>query len=231
MKKARRFLPTHRLPILVSLIVALATVGLTAFAASAGADFNIEAGTLLLKNGTTTGVPPSGSWVELLNKDPGGLPFNNEASTAADHFLTLINGNASGAGLTFGEAQPTGGIFGPLTDFGGPEDAFLFSALTLPGSKPLLKFSGIDTETIPRALLGGNLLGLDILYTGNHYNVQTEFNTIKDTFRALRGLIVGNLLSPTKPATILLSWAQGLLEEGFSLYNALFQWIGTYDLP
>jgi hypothetical protein len=222
----KRFLRTHRLSILAALIVALAA--LTAFAATAGADFNIEAGALKLTNGSTTGSPPSsGSWVELLNKDPGGLPFFNPASTAENKNLTLINGSGA-EGLLFGTSQSSG-IFGPLTYFGEETNTDLFSALTLPSAKPLLTFSGTDTQTAARALLGGNLLGLDILYAGSHYNVQTAFTTIKDTLFPLRGLIVGNALATGKnAAVILLKWATGLLEPGFSLYNALFNWVGTY---
>jgi hypothetical protein len=226
--KRKRFLRTHRLSILAALIVALAAVGLTAFVASAGADFHIAVGRLELTNGSTDGTPPlSGSWVELLNKDPGGAPFFNPASTAENKNLTLINGKGA-EGLLFGKAQPNGGIFGPLTYFGEETPTDLFSAVTLPGAAPLLIFSGTDTETGNRELLGGNLLGLDIEYAGSLYNVQTEFNTIKDTVLPLRGLIHGNALSPTKRATILLHWATGLLEPGFSLYIALFDLVGTY---
>jgi hypothetical protein len=227
--KRKRFLPTQRLSILAALVVALAAVGLTAFVASAGADFTLSTGALQLQNGSTTGTPPSsGSWVELLNKTPGGAPFLNPASTAANDLYTLINGSGA-VGLLLGKAQPNGGIFGPLTYFGQQIVTDLFSALTLPGSAPTLTFSGSETAKGARALLAGNLLGLDIQYNGGLYNVQTEFNTIKDTFLPLRGLIVGNALATGKSApTILLHWATGLLEEGFNAYNALFHWVGTY---
>jgi len=226
--KLRRFLRTPRLSILAALTVAIAAVGLTAFVASAGADFTIETGSLKLTNGGP-GTPPSGSWVELTSKDAGGEPFNNPASGASNHFLTLILGSGAGDGLKFGTAQPNGGIFGPLTYFGEAIPTDLFDAVTLTGSAPLLVFSGIDTQTVPRILLAGsNLLGLFIAYAGGLYNVQTEYNTIKDTQFPLRGLIVGNALSKTNPATILLNWSTGLLEPGFSLYNALFNWVGTY---
>jgi hypothetical protein len=224
--KRRRFLRTHRLSILAALTVALAAVGLTAFAASAGADFNIEAGKLLLTSGTKTGTPPSGSWVLLSNKTTGAL-FLNTTSTAENEGYTLINGGG-GSGLTFGSAQPTGGIFGTLTLF----DGAVFSALTLPGSKPLLTFSGTDSQTTPRLLLGGNLLGLDIEYGGQLYNVGTQYNSFPDALFPLRGLIVGNTLATKAPfATILLHWSTGILLAPFNEYNALFNWVGTYDLP
>jgi hypothetical protein len=227
--KRKRFLRTQRLPILAALIVALAAVGLTAFVASAGADFTIRTGRLQLTNGSTSGSPPSsGSWVELLNKDPGGSPFINPASTAANLALTLINGTGA-EGLLFGTAQPGGGIFGPLTYFGQTLQADLFSALTLPGSSPFLTFSGAHNATGSRELLGGNLLGLDIEYAGGLYRVGTEFGaTGGDIVQSLTGLIHGNILSTTNPATILLNWITSLLEPGFSLYNAQFHWVGTY---
>jgi hypothetical protein len=227
MKKVRRFLRTQRLSILAALAVALAA-GLTAFASSAGANFTLSTGALKLTNGNTKGAPPeSGSWVELLNKTPGGEPFLNPASTAENHFLTLINGSAA-EGLLFGKAQPTGGIFGALTYFGETTTKDLFSALTLPGSDPLLVFSGTDTETGTRVLLGGNLLGLDIQYAGGLYRVGTLFGaTGGDISQALLGTITGNALQTGK-ATIVLNWSTGLLEPGFSSYNALFHWEGTY---
>src|SRR6202046_1806726 len=225
MKKVRRSLCTQRLSILAALTVALA-VALTAFVASAGADFTLSTGALKLTNGSTTGpTPSSGSWVELLNKDPGGKPFLKPASTAENHYLTLINGSTS-EGLLLGTSQSSG-IFGPLTYFGEKTNSDLFSALTLSGSKPFLVFSGKDNQTGTRLLLGGNLLGLDIEYAGGLYRVGTLFGASGgDIVKSLTGEITGNALSKTN--TILLGWTTGLLEPGFSLYNAQFHWEGTY---
>ncbi len=226
--KRERFLRTQRRSILAAVTVMLAAIGLTAFVATAGADFTIRTGKLQLTNGSTTGSPPtSGSWVELYDK-VNGAPFINPASTALNHALTLINGSGA-EGLLFGTAQPSGGIFGPLTYFGGTEPIDLFSALTLPGSDPLLSFSGKDNESGTRGLLGGNLLGLDIQYAGSLYRVGTDFGTAGgDIVVPLSGTITGNALSASEPATILLTWVTALLEPGFSLYNAQFHWVGTY---
>jgi hypothetical protein len=226
MNKVRRLLRTQRLSIMAALTVAL-VVGLTAFVASAGADFTLKTGALQLTNGNTKGTPPkSGSWVELLSKDPGGEPFLNPASTAENHFLTLINGSTA-EGLLLGKSQSSG-IFGPLTYFGETTTKDLFSALTLPGSDPLFTFSGSDTDTGTRALLGGNLLGLDIEYAGGLYRVGTLFGAKGgDIVQSLTGTITGNALETGK-ATVVLNWSTALLEPGFSLYNALFRWEGTY---
>jgi hypothetical protein len=232
----RRFLRTHRLSILAALTAALAAVGLMAFVASAGADFNIETGTLLLANGGTTTTPPTGSWVLLSNKTTG-VPFDNSSTKAANQAYTTIDGSAPGVGLTFGAAQPGGGIFGPLTVFNAGGGGVPFDAITLVGSDPLLTFSGTDSQTGVRTLLGGNLLGLWIAYAGALYDVETQYNTFNnsnaDTQFPLRGQIVGNTLATKPPfATILLNWATGILEDpDFAAYNALFNWVGTYDLP
>jgi len=224
--KRRRFLRTHRLSILAALALALASVGLMSFAASAGADFTLNSGLLLFKNGTTTGTPPGGSWVLLINRNTGAL-FVNESSTAANKGYTLILGSAPGVGLELGAAQPNGGIFGPLTLFNG----FTFSALTLTGSKPSLTFSGTDSETGLRQLLAGNLLGLDIEYGGQLYNIGTQTSPFTDGVLPLSGLVHGNLLSKTNPGTILLHWNTAILLAPFNEYNALFHLVATYDVP
>lgn len=224
--KARRYLRTHRLSILAAFTVALAAVGLTAFVASAGADFTLSTGALRLKDGSTKGTPPTGSWVELLNKETGA-PFENGASEAANKDYSLILGEGAGTvGLLLGKAQPTGGIFGPLTYFGLAIPADLFSAYTVASSDPVLTFSGKDSDTETRALLGGNLLGLTILYAGATYKVGTLFGTGLDIVKGLLGTITGSALSSRN--TILLTWETALLENGFEDFNALFHWEGSY---
>jgi hypothetical protein len=222
--RRKRFLRTQRLPMLAALTVALAAVGLTAFVASAGADFTTGIGTSLkLTNGSTTGTPPSsGSWVELLSKTTGA-PFLNPATTAASLAYTLINGSGV-EGLLFGTSQ-SGGIFGPLTYFQEKTPIDLFSALTLPGSDPLLTFSGSDSATGAHALLAGNLSGLDIVYAGNLYRVGTLVGPGPDIVQPLSGLLDGNALSGT--ATVTLHWETALLENGFEGFNALFHWVGV----
>jgi hypothetical protein len=224
--KARRFLRTHRLSIQTTVTVALAAVGLAAFTASAYATFTLSTGTLKLTNGTTKGTPPGGSWVELTSKDPGGGAFENPAGLAENPDYTLILGSGA-TGLELGQAQPTGGIFGPLTYFGLAIPSDLFSALTLTGSAPSLTFSGSASETGTRTLTGGNLLGLRILYAGSLYNVATQTGSGPDIVIPLEGTITGNATKANK-ATILLHWETALLEPGFSLFNALFHWEGLY---
>jgi hypothetical protein len=222
--KRKRFLRTHRLSILAALSVTIAAVGLMAFVASAGADFTLSTGSLQLTNGTTTGTPPGGSWVLLQDKTTGA-PFENPSTGAANEAYSLILGSGA-EGLLLGQAQPDGGIFGPLTYFGGTNPAELFSAVTLTGSAPVLTFSGTDTSTGAHQLLGGNLLGLYIVYGGALYKVATLVGSGPDVLQALSGLLDGSALSGN--ATITLHWKDALLEPAFALYNALFQWVGTY---
>ena len=227
--KHRRFLRTQRLSVLAALTVALAAVGLMSFAASAGADFNLELGLLLFQNGNGNGTPPAGSWVLLINRSTKQL-FLNSSSGAANLGYTFILGSAPGVGLELGRAQPTGGIFGPLTNFNGGGGPALFSALTLTGSKPLLTFSGAINGTGSRALLAGsNLLGLYISYGGQLYNIGTQFAPFTDGVQTLTGLADGNLL--TKTGTITLHWSTAILLAPFNEYNALFHLVANYDLP
>jgi hypothetical protein len=225
--KRKRFLRTPRLSMLAALTVALAAIGLTAFVASAGADFTTNLGSSLrLTNGTPAPGPTTGSWVELLGKDPGQSPFINPSSTALDQALTLINGTTA-EGLLFGQSQ-TGGIFGPLTYFNGTEPIDLFSALTLPGSDPLLTFSGADNTSGAHALLApSNLLGLDISYAGGTYRVGTVLGSGPNVVQGLGGLLDGNPLSAN--AIVTLNWETALQEPGFSLFNALFHWVGKLN--
>ena len=220
MNARRRRLRTQRMSIRSVLTVVLAVTGLAAFTASAYATFTLNSGTLKLTNGTTTGTPPKGSWVELLNKDIGGAPFNNPLSTAEDHDFTLIDGSTA-TGLLLGRAQPNGGIFGPLTFFG----PALFSVDDR--TAPSLLFSGSAKTTTARTLVGGFLDGLEILYNGGLYNVGTHFGTGQHIVQGLLGTITGDATLPGK-ATILLTWQTALLEPGFSLYNASFHWEGVY---
>jgi hypothetical protein len=216
-------LRTQRLSIRAALTVALAAAGLAAFTASAYATFTLTTGTLKLTNGSPKGTPPSsGSWVTLPSKDLGELPFQNALTGAASPSYTLILGSTA-TGLLLGQAQPNGGIFGPLTYFG----PALFSAYTTSGSAPLLTFSGSAKETGLRTLTGGNLNGLTIAYNGGSYNVGTQFGTGKDIVKGLLGTITGNATETSK-AIILLTWETSLLEPGFSLYDAQFHWEGTY---
>jgi hypothetical protein len=225
--KARRYLRTHRLSIWMAVTVALTAIGLTAFVASAGAEFTLSTGALKLTNGTT-GTPLQGSWVELLNKETGA-PFENGASEAANKDYSLILGTGA-VGLLLGTSQPTGGIFGPLTYFGLRIPSDLFSLDNLARSQlAFLLFSGTDSETGTRALLGGNLLGLQILYAGASYKVGTLFGSGPDIVKGLTGTITGNALSTRDPATILLHWETALLENGFEAFNALFHLEGQYN--
>jgi hypothetical protein len=222
--KGRRISRTRRLSIRAAVTVALTALGVAAFAASADATFTLTTGALKLTNGTSTGTPPSGSWVELLSKDLGGSPFENPASGAENKDYTLILGSGA-TGLLLGKAQPNGGIFGPLTFFGSKSEGELFSANTIAGSQPLLTFEGGASSKGTRALTGGNLNGLMIAYAGSLYNIETQFNKTKDIVIPLAGTITG--ASGSEP-TILLTWSTSLLEPGFSLFNALFHWQGTY---
>jgi hypothetical protein len=221
--KLKRFLRAPRLSILAALTAALAAVGLMSFAAPAGADFTLSSGLLLFKNGGT-GNPPAGSWVLLINRNTGAL-FLNFSNNPASLGYTPILGSAAGVGLELGAAQPNGGIFGPLTLF----DGALFSAFTLTGSSPSLTFSGAINGTGSRALLAGNLLGLDIAYGGQTYNIGSQFNPFTDGVLPLRGLADGNLL--TKTGNVTLHWNTAILLAPFNEYNALFHLVASYDLP
>jgi len=223
--KVRRISRSQRLSMRAAVTVALTALGVAAFAASADATFTLTTGALKLTNGTTTGTPPKGSWVELLSKDLGGSPFENPASGAENKDYTLILGSGA-TGLLLGRAQPNGGIFGPLTFFGSKSAGELFSANTIAGSQPLLTFSGSAAEEGTRPLTGGNLNGLMIAYAGSLYNVETQFNKTKDIVIPLAGTITGDATG--NKSTILLTWSTSLLEPGFSLFNALFHWQGTY---
>lgn len=211
-----------------ALAVALAGLGLSAFAAtSAQADFTLSGGTLTLQDGSTTGTPPSsGSWVKLPTDDPRASPayFDNLASTGASGEYTLINGSRS-TGLLLGRAQTTGGIFGPLTPFGGPSPTYDFDAFTVTGSAPQFTFTGAATNTGTRTLTRGDLSGLRISYGGGTYDVSTTEATATKHIVPLRGTITGNA---TRSATITLDWTSDLVEPGFSAYQAQFHWVGTY---
>jgi hypothetical protein len=210
------------------LVLAAVAISLTAFAGSASAHFILNTGTLKLENGSSSGTPPSGgSWVRLPSDNPTTTPFNyfpNPTTTAASTEYTLIDGTGAGASLALGRAQPSGGIFGPLTTFNGVP----FSAITIAGSAPTLTFDGADDAAGTRTLTRGDLTGLRITYNGALYNVGTNETAGGTHIAPLHGSITGNATSTTVPARIQLDWTSDLTEPGFSPYQAQFHWTGTY---
>jgi hypothetical protein len=212
---------SRRATALAALVLAL--VGTAAFTTAARADFTLNSGRITLTAGTTTGTPPSGSWVALPSDHGGGAYFTNPSSTwtgSPDGFYTLIRPGAAGAGLFLGTAQPAGGIIGSGTD---PFNAIPWSLVTT--SAPSLTFDGAASGTGTRALTGGDLSGLRVLYGGNTYNVATGFGPGPHRIAPLTGEIIG---STTGTNTVRLNWTTDLTEPGFSTFRAQFQLVGTY---
>lgn len=218
-------------------MLALAVLGLTAFAASASAQFTLNSGTLSLTDGTVDGDPPSGSWVELPTDKPASPPyFANPSSSwtgttegeppVTTGQYTLIKNKDSLLGSTaleLGSTQPTGGIFGNSTDqFGGAP----FYAVTT--SAPTLHFYGSATDTGTRKLKWGNLSGLEIVYKEGTYDVSTTSKPGGKHVVPLTGHIIGDATDPENPALITLDWTSDLVEPGFSDYQAHFHWEGHY---
>jgi hypothetical protein len=221
-----------RMSFRTALVLAVAAVGLTAFTASASASFTLKTGTLKLTNGSTTGSPPSGSWVTLPTDNPLAEPpfFKNLATTwtgtpAGEY--TLIDGSEAGKDLTLGAAQTSGGIFGPLTSFGATLPASTFYAFTVSGSTPSFTFTGSASGAGTRTLTAGDLTGLRISYGGNTYDVSTSAASGGNHTVPLKGTITGDA-TKAKKATITLDWTTNLNEPGFELYEAQFQWVGVY---
>jgi len=212
---------SRRATALAALVLAL--VGTAVFTAAASADFTLNSGRITFTAGSTTGNPPSGSWVALPSDDGGGAYFTNPSSTwtgTPDSFYTLIRPGASPAGLILGASQPAGGIIGSTTDtFGGAPWTLITQ------SAPTLTFAGTSTGTGTRVLTGGDLSGLRVSYGGNTYNVGTGFAAGAHRIAPLTGEITG---STTGNNTIRLNWTTDLTEPGFDTFRAQFQLVGTY---
>jgi hypothetical protein len=214
---------SRRATALAALVLAL--FGTAAFTTAAQADFTLNSGRITLTAGSTTGTPPSGSWVSLPSDHGGNAYFTNPSSTwtgsaATDGLYTLIRPGAAPAGLLLGGTQPSGGIIGSTTD------TFGFAPWSLiTTSAPSLTFDGTANGTGTRALTGGDLSGLRVLYGGTTYNVATGFGAGAHRIRTLTGEIVG---STTGSNTVRLNWTTDLTEPGFATYRAQFQLVGTY---
>lgn len=211
--------------------LALALFGSAVFtAAASSASFKLNTGKLTLTAGSTTGNPPTGSWVALPTDDPS-LPtpyFTNPSSTwdgTPDNYYTRIRPGT--VGLTLGAAQPSGGITGSTTDTFANTPWSLVSV-----SAPVLTFAGTHSDTGSRALVGGDLTGLRVKYNGNTYTVGTAFGPGPHRIQSLTGSIVGNTTDTNNPVTVSLTWQTDLTEPGgFGAYRAHFQLVGTYDHP
>lgn len=199
----------------------LAVFGTAVFTAAASADFTLNSGRITLTAGSTSGTPPTGSWVSL-PLDSGGGYFTNPSSTwtgSPDGLFTRIQPGT--AGLILGATQPAGGIIGATTDtFNG-----IPWTLISTGTAPTLTFSGTSTGTGTRALIGGNLTGLRVSYGGGTYNVGTGFGAGAHRIAPLTGEITG---STTGSNTVRLNWTTDLTEPGFDTFRAQFQLVGTY---
>jgi hypothetical protein len=210
---------SRRATALAALVLAL--VGTAAFTSAARADFTLNSGRITLTAGSTTGNPPSGSWVSLPSDDGGGAYFTNPSSSwtgspTTDGLYTLIRPGATGSGLFLGTAQPSGGIIGSGTDtFGGAP----WSLVTT--SAPTLRFSGTAGSPFTRSLTGGDLSGLRVLYGGSTYDVSTGFTAGAHRIATLTGSISAS-------NTITLNWTTDLTEPGFSTFRASFQLVGSY---
>jgi hypothetical protein len=209
--------------------LALALFGTAVFTAAASANFTLNSGKITLTAGSTTGNPPSGSWVALPSDHSGGY-FTNPDSTwdgTPQHKLyTRIRPGAAPAGLALGVAQPGGGIIGSTTDpFNGvPWDLVSVSA-------PVLTFAGNHSDLGSRALVGGNLTGLRVKYAGNTYTVGTAFGAGPHRTLPLTGSIIRSTTGTgANAATVTLTWQTDLTEPGgFGTFRAHFQLVGTYD--
>jgi hypothetical protein len=206
--------------------LALALFGTAVFTAAASANFTLNSGKITLTGGSTTGTPPTGSWVSLPADDPGAY-FTNPSSTwdgTPDNYYTRIRPGT--VGLTLGTAQPAGGIIGSTTDtFNGlPWDLVSVSA-------PVLTFAGNHSDLGSRALVGGNLTGLRVKYAGNTYTVGTAFGAGPHRIQPLTGSIIRSTTGTgASAATVSLTWQTDLTEPGgFGTFRAHFQLVGTYD--
>jgi hypothetical protein len=226
---------------LAALVVACAAMGLAAFTASASANFTLSSGLLELVNGTTTGTPPEGgSWVSLPEdaaEATGFGTFLNGATTAANQEYTLIDGEGSGAGLELGKYQATGGIFGPLTDFGETAPGLPFEAITVEKegtetyASPSLTFEGTATGGSTRNLVGGTLAALSIVYNSSDYYVGAAFGLTGGNFiESLTGTITGNP-NISGNAKITLLWRTHIAQSPFNPWDAHFHFVATYKNP
>lgn len=208
--------------------LALALFGSAVYTAAASANFTLNSGKITLTAGSTNGNPPTGSWVALPSDHPGGY-FTNPSSTwdGTPHKLYTRIRPGAALGLTLGAAQPTGGIIGSTTDtFNGlPWDLVSVSA-------PVLTFAGNHSDAGSRALVGGDLSGLRVVYAGTTYTVGTGFGPGAHRIHSLTGSIVGNPTSTLNPAQVTLTWQTDLTEPGgFGTFRAHFQLVGSYDHP
>jgi hypothetical protein len=202
--------------------LALALFGSAAFTTAAHADFTLNSGRLTLTAGSTTGNPPTGSWVSLPLDAGGGAYFTNSSSTwtgTPDGFFTRIQPGTTG--LTLGASQPSGGIVGSATD---TLVGLQFTLVTT--SAPSLTFDGLASGVGTRLLTGGDLTGLRLEYNGGTYNVGTGFGPGADRIQSLTGEITGSTTSSVNRIT--LSWTTDLTEPGFNILRATFQLVGTY---
>jgi hypothetical protein len=218
---------SRRATVLAALTLAL--LGSAAFTTAARADFTLNSGKITITAGSTTGTPPTGSWVTLPSDDGGGAYFTNPSSTwtgTPDKIFTVIRPGATTAtGLTLGAAQPSGGIIGSGTDaFNG----LPWTLVTV--SAPVLTFGGNDNSAGTRPLTtGSDLSGLRVVYNGTTYTVGTAFEPGPHRLQPLRGEVVGNTTT-NGAATITLGWTTDLTEPGgFGTFRAQFQLVGTYD--
>lgn len=213
--------------------LALALVGTAVFTTAAHAEFTLNSGKITLVAGSTTGSPPTGSWVSLPTDDPFASPpyFTNPSSSwvgSPDKLFTVIRPGAAPAGLALGATQPAGGIIGSTTDtFNG----LPWTLITTPGTAdPSLTFAGNHNDTGTRLLTGGDLTALRVSYAGSTYNVGTGFGPGAHRIHSLTGEIHGSTTGTgANAATITLSWTTDLTEPGFSPYQARFQLVGRYD--
>lgn len=211
--------------------LALALFGTAVFTAAASANFTLNSGKVTLTAGSTTGNPPTGSWVALPTDNPLATPpyFTNPSSTwigTPDKYYTRIRPGS--VGLTLGATQPTaGGITSSATDtFNG----LPWSLVSV--SAPVLTFAGNDNDSGTRALNGGDLTGLRVRYNGTTYTVGTAFGAGPHRIQPLTGSVTGNTTSTDNPASVSLTWQTDLTEPGgFGTFRAHFQLAGTYDHP
>jgi hypothetical protein len=202
----------------------LAMFGSAAFTTAAHANFTLNSGRITLTAGSTTGNPPTGSWVSLPTDNPLATPayFTNPSSTwtgTPDGLFTRIQPGTTG--LTLGGTQPSGGIIGATTD---TFNSVPFTLITT--SDPTLTFSGAAGDSGTRLLTGGDLSGLRVLYGGNLYNVGTAFGAGAHRIVSLTGEITNSTASSLNRIT--LKWTTDLTEPGFDTYRAQFQLVGTW---
>ena len=228
----------------VALAAALAVVGLGSFAGAASATFTLSAGSIQLTDGSTSGNPPSGSWVSLPTDDPTATPpyFQNPTTTwsgTPTGLYTVIrkgkNAGGNAVGLVLGRPSQSD-ILGDLTDPFNRVPFTLFTRADTPASNPTwagptLTFDGSASSTGTRRLLRGDLTGLWVSYGGNSYYVGTAESSATGRIAPLTGSITGNA-TRSGAATITLNWNTDLASPyapGFEPYQARFQLVGVLN--